>query len=65
MKCPICGDEMEPGMMRTDSLFGSAKWIGTPYSRVSKHTIMNPDWLGYIQMAGFRCVNCRQLVLRY
>ena len=65
MKCPICGDEMEPGMMRADSFFGGAKWIGTTHSRVNKHTIANPDWLGYVKMQGFRCATCRQLVLKY
>ncbi|HEY3421087.1 MAG TPA: PF20097 family protein [Methanomassiliicoccales archaeon] len=65
MKCPICGKEMEPGMMRTDSFLGGAKWLGQPYNRSNKHTLASPDWLGYIKMYGFRCADCRQLVLNY
>ena len=56
---------MEPGMMRADSFFGGAKWLGLPYSRTNKHTIVNPDWLGYIKIPGFRCADCHQLVLNY
>ncbi len=52
-------------MVRTDSFFGGAKWIGQPYRRANKHIIANPDWLGYVKMAGFRCAECRRLVLSY
>ena len=56
---------MEPGIMRAESFFGGAKWLGLPYRRTNKHIIVNPDWLGYVKMPGFRCADCRQLVLNY
>jgi hypothetical protein len=52
-------------MIRTDSFLGGAKWIGQPYSRANRHTIANADWLGYIKIQGFRCADCRRLVLSY
>jgi hypothetical protein len=65
MKCPSCGRKMESGILRTESFLGGAKWLGLPHDGNRKLTIADPDWMGYVKISGFRCDNCRQMILNY
>ena len=68
--CPRCCKEMEPGFLLTPhAIFRSVRW--SPHYMVDPHHIEGEklaswtDDAGSIKFAGFRCKECRLLVLRY
>lgn len=65
MKCPICGKEMEPGLLITESFIGGARWAGGHDGKPDREKLVKPDLLGNVRLLGYRCHDCRQLVLKY
>jgi hypothetical protein len=65
MKCPHCGKEMEQGTLRSESFIDGAKWLPLAEGRRGKQAIAGTDLLGYVKISGFRCAECRTLVLDY
>ena len=69
MECPFCGAEMEAG-----SVLSSQTLLWTPYedSKVSirfwkrkGEYFLNRTPLGNAKLSGFRCPQCRKLILDY
>lgn len=69
MKCPNCSKEMESGYMFTpNAAFRSVRW-STEWARDMSQTkgeeIAPPVLGGSIKISGFRCNECKLLVLSY
>ena len=56
---------MEPGTLRSESFIGGAIWLSLAEGRKGKEAIAGTDLLGYVKISGFRCTECRTLVLDY
>jgi hypothetical protein len=67
--CPQCSREMESGYLLTPTFFlrsvrWSTHWVMDPI-QLKGEKIVPTDWWGSIKIAGYRCKDCRLLVLTY
>jgi hypothetical protein len=66
MNCPKCGKEMEHGFVRSESFIGGVKWMAEKSSKsLGLEGLAKPDALGFCFMEGFRCRDCRSIVIQY
>ena len=66
VSCPECGGAMQPGFLLAESYIGGAKWV-TRRTRLARGgtSLVRPDGLGNVYLAGHRCPGCRFLALHY
>ena len=67
--CPQCSTEMEAGFLLTPSAYfrsvrWSANWAVDPMELKGERIVPMNLW-GSIKIAGYRCRNCRLLMLTY
>ncbi|MCJ7516432.1 MAG: PF20097 family protein [Methanomassiliicoccales archaeon] len=74
MICPKCGKEMEPGYVSGWTYSGFSLWQAKAlgfgvdwYTKDNKETerLRKASWGGEVKIDGFRCKDCRTLVLQY
>ncbi len=66
MNCPKCAKEMESGFVRAESFIGGVKWMKEKSNRsLGLEGIAKPDSLGFCFMQGYRCPECRYVIIQY
>jgi hypothetical protein len=67
--CPRCSREMESGYLLTPSAyFRSVRWAtewAIDFMELKGETIVPADLTGSIKIAGYRCKECKLLILSY
>ena len=66
MNCPNCDAAMDSGYLVAESLLGGAKWTRRKTRLAAGgEALTAPDAWGNVYLGGFRCGECRTLVLAY
>ena len=64
--CPRCEQPMDPGVLGAESLVGGAKWMrGRSRLSLGGEGLVSPDAWGNVYFDGYRCRQCRLLILGY
>ena len=64
--CPECGGTMQSGFLVAESYIGGAKWMRRrTLLAAGGESLVRPDGLGNVCLAGHRCPRCRFLALHY
>ena len=64
--CPNCAKPMAPGFLGSESFVGGSKWfLERTRLAFGGEEIAKPNTFGMVYIAGFRCRDCRYLMLQY
>lgn len=64
--CPNCSKAMSPGFLGSESFIGGSKWfLERTRLAFGGEEVAKPNTFGMVYIAGFRCRDCRYLVLQY
>lgn len=64
--CPYCNEKMEAGLIESEGIVSGMKWVqkkrilGIGGEKIGKSNIS-----GLTYLEGFRCKNCRMMILKY
>ncbi len=64
--CPNCSKPMAPGFLGSESFVGGSKWfLERTRLAFGGEEVSKPNAFGMVYLAGFRCRECKTLLLRY
>ena len=64
--CPVCGKPMEPGFLGTERVFSDVGWFKEKsVFGTGGESLSLKDRLSMIYVEGFRCKDCKTLLLKY
>jgi uncharacterized protein DUF6487 len=64
--CPNCQKPMSPGFLGSESLVSGSKWfLERTRLAFGGDEIGKPNAFGMVYIPGFRCRDCRTLLLQY
>jgi Domain of unknown function (DUF6487) len=64
--CPQCSKPMTPGFLGSESFVGGSKWfLERTRMAFGGEEIAKPNTFGMVYIPGFRCRDCRTMVLQY
>lgn len=64
--CPHCQKPMSPGYLGSESIIHGSKWfLERTRLAFGGEELAKPDSFGMVYLTGFRCKECRSLILQY
>lgn len=64
--CPKCSKPMAPGFLGSESVFGGSKWfLERTRLAFGGEEVATPNSFGMVYIPGYRCRDCRTMVLDY
>jgi hypothetical protein len=64
--CPSCGKPMAPGFLGSESFIGGSKWfLERTRLAFGGEDIARPNAFSMVYIPGFRCRDCKTLLLQY